>query len=859
MRSSTTVRQTLISAARPAALAVIAAALAVVSSLSLGADSAYGQPIIEVEGACDPSPVRPNEPALISCTVRITNRGNEMATSLIGDIFIADDCAIPSRFSFIDRTIDGVLVATGPLDLRVEIGDLAAGESVESVTRIATEHFGTGRVGGSLTVTSLDTPALNAAIDLCWDIDASAAAPPSNLVVTKTLVDVSFPPTLEVIPVAPSPPPPVVTSGFEPLPRPVPPPGADEVAYEIVVSNVSDVEMAGVTLLDAQLGGAVLTGAEPPTSNTDSLGRPTWELGTLSPGDEARVLVTFGAPADGDCANADDVAIISATPAGGEREEYIAFADLGGPVGPCEFIQPSFCLYYPPGEGFEVGAPCEIDVCWAESPDGGGFQPAFDCDPAIDYCWFLPPGEGSTALRPCADDVCWVSQGGFRFEDEAFGGPGEYLSEFPCEIEFCQFTAPDGSFSTRGECNYPVCWTMPPGSAEWRPHYDCTNTTDSCWFAPPGTGEPAVFPCTEDICWQSFGEGDFYSASPCGQRRSICQFTAPDGSTTTTGSCDFPPCWSTPPEGGDWQQIYNCGEFETWCWFSPPAESGGSILNPCDFPLRFAVNPPPGAIDIGFGALPIYDEGDVCWPIPLSDGPFVTFPIACDQVEFISWFTPPDGGPKVPGFDLIDACLGPLPPDIDLPPGAMPPPDLLIPGPCPIGEEPAMGEPGTSIPAEVVDGVSTPAEVVPGTAEELVPLPSASVTPAEILPGTVEVLETLRSTEILPAVLLPSSRVEQVEGPAILPVDGGEIPRGPGDGPDGDNIIDATTDSDDTTGRGDTASPEETREETVVETLPTTGTGGVSSGGVWPAAFGLAAAAALAATLGVAIRQRRRL
>ena len=42
--------------------------------------------------------------------------------------------------------------------------------------------------------------------------------------------------------------------------------------------------------------------------------------------------------------------------------------------------------------------------------------------------------------------------------------------------------------------------------------------------------------------------------------------------------------------------------------------------------------------------------------------------------------------------------------------------------------------------------------------------------------------------------------------------------------------------------------------------LPDTGTGGErGSSGAWPAAFGLAAAAALAATLGVAIRQRRRL
>ena len=846
MRPTATVCQALVTTARPAALAVIAAALAVVGSLSVGIDSAHAQPVIEVEGACDPSPVRPNEPALISCTVRITNAGDETATSLVGDIFIADDCAIPSRFSFIDRTVDGELVAVGPFDLSVEIGDLAPGDSTESVTRIAAEHFAPGRSGGALTVRSLDNPALNAVIDLCWDVDASAAAPPANLIVTKTLVDVSFPLLplpIDVLPVPEPPPPPVVTSGFEPLPRPVPPPGADEVTYEIVVTNVSDVEMAGVTLLDAQLGGAVLAGAEPPATGADPLDRPIWELGTLAAGDEASVLVTFGAPPDGDCANADDVAIVSTTPAGGEREEYLAFADLGGPVGPCQFVQPNFCLYYPPGEGFPTGAPCEIDVCWAESPDGGELRSVVDCTAGVDYCWFLPPGEGFTALRPCADDVCWVSFHA-SFEDELFDGPGEYLSEFPCEIDFCQFTAPDGSFSTRSECDFPVCWTVPPGSSEYQTQYDCTGTTDYCWFSPPGAGRPEILPCAEEVCWLSFGEGDFYFAGPCEGGRSLCQFAAPDGSATTTEGCDFPVCWSTPPEGGVSQQIYGCGEFETWCWFSPPAESGGSILSPCDFPLRFAVNPPPDAIVIGSETFPLDKEGAVCWPIPLSDGPFATFPLPCDLVEFISWFTPPDGGPKMPGVGLLGSCLEPLPPDIEIPPGTVVPPDLVITAPCLIDDGPGIGEPGTSIPADVVDGVSTPAEIVPGTVEEIAPLPSVSVTPAEIVPGTVEVLETLRSAEIIPAVLLPSSRVEQVEGPAILPVDEGEIPRGPGDSPDGDNII------------ADTTSPEETG----VKTLPDTGTGGVrGNSGAWPAAFGLAAAVALAATLGIAIRQRGRL
>ena len=128
-----------------------------------------------------------------------------------------------------------------------------------------------------------------------------------------------------------------------------------------------------------------------------------------------------------------------------------------------------------------------------------------------------------------------MSFGGFVLEDVAFGGPREYLSQFPCEIEFCQFTAPDGSYNIRSECAFPTCWTMSPGSTEWRNHYDCTGTTDYCWFTPPVAGEPALFGCSEDICWLAFGEADFSFPDLCELGFSFCTFTAPDGSTTTNG------------------------------------------------------------------------------------------------------------------------------------------------------------------------------------------------------------------------------------------------------------------------------------------------------------------------------------
>ena len=141
--------------------------------------------------------------------------------------------------------------------------------------------------------------------------------------------------------------------------------------------------MTSVSILDVQTGDAVLLGAEPPPSGTDAAGRPTWDSGTLAPGGEFRIVASFGPPPDGNCAYADDVVVVSATPAGGEAEDYVALADFGVNVGPCVFIQPTFCEHFPPGDGFSVFAPCDEKVWWAAPPDGGDYQPVFNPIPGF--------------------------------------------------------------------------------------------------------------------------------------------------------------------------------------------------------------------------------------------------------------------------------------------------------------------------------------------------------------------------------------------------------------------------------------------------------------------------------------------
>ncbi len=881
--------QNLFRAALIAAFALLAAALA---GITAGASTAHAQPVLELEGGCDPDAIRPNETALVSCTVTVTNNGDETATNLVGTLFIAEGCDIPGRFTFIDRTVDGRPVPMAELELSVQIGDLAPGDTNESVTRLAWEHFAAGRAGGSLTVSSPDHPSLSAVVDLCVDINSAAAAPPSGLTVTSTLISQplpvrpDFPPDIALPPVGD---PPVfidspggVSLPVEPFPEPfLPFPESEEATYEVVVANTTGAAIDGVVVTSTQTFGAVVVDAVPPATGTDAADRPIWEIGSLAANDEARILMTYGPQDAANCASVNDVIVVETAAAG---DGYVAFAEPGVPVGPCQFIEPNYCLHYAPGTDFAdfyEFAPCDSTICWAESPDGFGMQPVFDCDGATDYCWFLPPGEAYTPLRSCAEEVCWV-----QFEDVFFdiepipvGGPDgsgpdfgdpmpggpvppptfEYYSDFPCDIDFCEFTSPDGLYSTRGECDFPVCWSQAPGSDGWQRVYDCNSLgQDTCWYSPPGDGQPVLRLCGDEVCWQTFeGNGTYYE-SRCDT--TFCQFTSPDGALTVPGECSFPICWSSPPEGDRWDMVYDCGEFEEWCWFSPPAGSGESVLNPCAYPLDFAINPPEGAVDLEPWAQVVYGREDLCWPMPLSDGPFHTFTVPCAEIEFITWLTPPDGSAKQPVFGFDDFCGMPPPFDEILPTvediavsfGGIRPPEPVSILPCPIDGQPAEGEPGTSVPAEIVAGVTSPATIERGTVVETPPVPSSAVTPAEIDTGAVTVIEPLPSSDVIPAVLLPSSRVEQIDGPIFLPVDGDDsnVPRSPG----AEDSADAPSRGDDTSGP---QSPN-------VTLLPKAGEGAGGGGDasimdarhVILAAF---ATFALVTSVGVANRVRRRL
>ena len=253
--------------ARPAALAVTILAFLIAAGFGAGAlstERASAQPALTITGGCTPDSVRPGEPALITCTVSITNEGTETATNLVGNLGPSSSCSLPSPLPmFIDRTHNGELVSTAPLDLSFDFGDLAPGATFETVSRLIVSSSGTGLVGGQVSVSSRDDPGVSASGETCWTVSADAAAPPTNLRVTKTLLsELVFP---EPIPVPP--PEPLSPNGDEVVAVPLPPPppsGLEQAEYEIAVTNVSGADMSDVTILDVQTGDAVLLSAEPP-------------------------------------------------------------------------------------------------------------------------------------------------------------------------------------------------------------------------------------------------------------------------------------------------------------------------------------------------------------------------------------------------------------------------------------------------------------------------------------------------------------------------------------------------------------------------------------------------------------------
>jgi len=807
---------------------VLAAAAALVA-LALGSGamnppSAGAEAVLEIEGACEPESVRPNEPVLVVCTVSLTNTGDEPATALSGTVFIADGCAIPSTFTFIDRTLDGVLME--PLGLFFTVPDIAPGETAEQSSRVATQNFSTGPTGGSVTITSADKPGLIASVDLCWNVANDAPYPGDQLSITRTLVG---------------------GNGVDPDEPPVPiagaPPSPSEATFEITLTNVSDATFSDVSLLEATTGDAIVASVEPPATAVDSLDRPTWDAGDLAPGEAFTARVTYGLAPDADCGFAAGVSIATATGAA-RTQDYVALSDSSASLGFCSPFPDDYCLHFAPGQEYAAPAPCDDTVCWSEAPDGA-MQPVSGCEDD-GSCWFTPPGDGAPVLQDCDADVCWFAFGSIIVDVGSSGLPGDYFYEVPCDIEYCNFVAPDGTIF-QGECDFPICWGQEPVTGTWEPIYGCGEFDggDQCWFTAPDESWSVQSSCDEDVCWIQFDfDASFYQPVPCDEYQ-FCDFNAPDGSTTITGDCENPVCWAQAPGGADWQPAYDCGQFQDWCWYAPPGMDSFATLEPCGEMAQFAVNVPEGGIVVTPWQTRLYDIGeDWCWPVPPDPGSFYAIVVPCSVIQDIYWYQQDDGAWFFL-YGLPESCPGVVLPEA---PGGGPAgwPFPPVEGPPCEDGEPVQGVLGDSVPAETVTVEGTPADLVEGEAKPVDAELSSQVTPVEIVPGEVETLEPIHSADVSPAELVSSVRVEPIDGAdfpgdlIIVPVG----PQAPGSDEDGGPDVtppDDVDDNDDTDNNTDVDENIDTdvnsvpRENADVSTLPNAGTGPASgSVPLWP-------------------------
>jgi hypothetical protein len=570
---------------RPAALVVALAATLFIGGL--WPEPAHAQPALTVEASCSPDTVRPNVDVLITCDVSVTNTGDAIAPELSATLGEVDDCA-PVIFFQSDsigyRINGGPLIALPVSSQTFAIGDLDPGATVDAQLLMVTSAFFPGQWGGEFVAYSDNDTSIRGSAPACWTVAADSPNPPTRLQVTKHLSGPGGGPIFideeeiaepQGFPGGGFPEPPPRPDDGMPVPIEFPPP-PQTAEYVITVSNASDAEVTDVSVYDVQTGaGAILQEAEPPPDSRDAAARPTWQLGSLAAGGSTTIEATYGPSQAGICAYISDIAIITATPAGGSPETYVARADSGAQTGECEPIGGSgLCWHYPPVDDQEpIVESCNFEVCWLVPPDGQGFEPLYrDCNQQ--YCWFYPPKGGEPTLRTCGEDVCWITfSGGFIEGDvRPAGHEGGGLSPIDCGEQICDFTSPDGTQTRRENCDAGYCWTTAPdGSFVQAMRGDC-DRTDVCWFSTPDGGAHQVSNCELDICFIQPPPGamQFFG----GGFSDLCEYIDEYGDI----------CWPVPPNEGEFfSEPRSCGRGGEVCWATSP--EGPIFQVPCGEPF----------------------------------------------------------------------------------------------------------------------------------------------------------------------------------------------------------------------------------------------------------------------------------
>jgi hypothetical protein len=316
---------------RQRALWLTAALIVLAALLPLGASPAAAE-----EGAfevvCTPGTFQPGVWVAVECTTTIANDTQETVPA--GHVSVMSSSGPLPDYFWMWNTRDGDYVPVGTSDLSFEgDGPLEPGQSSES-RLVGMLRMSEGTWRGDDILYSGEREVATISVELV--AGEEAAAPPQNLLLTKTLVEGG---THEGTPTA---------------------------TYETKVTNQGSITFPALTITDRTDGVDFLDAEPAPSSRYDAVDLVAWDLSAfgidaLAPGESLVIRTTYG-PTDDYCSYARSGVVVEAEADGTlerygtrpEGEAFVGDCDYSGSDGPVAF-----------GRGGEGPGGSTFDLAWS--------------------------------------------------------------------------------------------------------------------------------------------------------------------------------------------------------------------------------------------------------------------------------------------------------------------------------------------------------------------------------------------------------------------------------------------------------------------------------------------------------------
>lgn len=323
---------------------LVASMLPFVLSLGVAVASAKTPSAATLQVTCTPDTFRPYEWTVVECTTIITNNSQNEIPG--GYLYVRSvNGPIPMYF-WMSLLRDGEYVPVGTGELGFETVPLKPGQSSEShLIGLLWMSLGTWSGGDSLVVGDQEI----ASLDLQLTAANSAAAPPQDLLVTKSLIK------------GPS------NDGTSPR----------TAVYETKITNQSASTITSLKITDRTENVDLLEAEPPPASRNDALHLATWDLASfgrdsLAPGESLVLRMTYG-PGESGCSFTSSGVVVEAD-VDGKTERFGTRPEKEVSVGNCDYG----VVYYENGAftSAETGGPIAFGR--------GGEGPS---DSAFDVLW----------------------------------------------------------------------------------------------------------------------------------------------------------------------------------------------------------------------------------------------------------------------------------------------------------------------------------------------------------------------------------------------------------------------------------------------------------------------------------------